>query len=182
MGKNTREKRSRRWAPILLAFGAVAAVLATCAMPTPYQPSLDGYGYSETKLQNNRYRVAFAGNSLTRRQTVEDYLLYRAAELTLTSGFQKFELETKDTEEKTWYRTSFNDFYGHGFYHHSFHHFHDPFYQPYRDYSVRPVRQYSAYADILMLSGKKSGSERAFDANEIVRNLGSKVVRPAPPA
>ncbi len=47
-------------------------------------------GYSEQQLEPNRWRVTFSGNSLTDRRTVENYLLYRSAELTLSQGFDWF--------------------------------------------------------------------------------------------
>lgn len=70
----------------------LALALAACASPTPYQPSWmgDGYGYSEQRIEDNRFRVAFQGSSATPRDTVENYLLYRAAELTLAQGGDYF--------------------------------------------------------------------------------------------
>jgi hypothetical protein len=68
-------------------------LLAACAgAPTPYQQARDGYGYSEQQIEENRYRVSFAGNSATSRQTVEDYLLYRGAELSVQTGHDWFEV------------------------------------------------------------------------------------------
>ena len=58
--------------------GAIAAlaVLGACATATPYQAALDGdRGYSEMKIEDNRFQVEFSGNSLTDRKTVETYLL-----------------------------------------------------------------------------------------------------------
>jgi hypothetical protein len=73
-------------------------LLAACAGgPTPYQQAHDGYGYSDQRIEENRYRVSFAGNSATTRQTVEDYLLYRAAELTVQTGHDWFEVVHRNT-------------------------------------------------------------------------------------
>ena len=73
-------------------------LLAACAgKPTPYQQAQGGYGYSEQRIEENRYRVSFAGNSATSRPTVEDYLLYRAAELTVQNGHDWFEVADRDT-------------------------------------------------------------------------------------
>jgi hypothetical protein len=73
-------------------------LLAGCAGgPTPYQQARDGYGYSEQRIEENRYRVSFAGNAATTRQTVEDYLLYRAAELTVQTGHDWFEVADRNT-------------------------------------------------------------------------------------
>ena len=83
--------RARRFTT-LLAAGAAAVMIAACATPTPYQPigargtGASG-GFSDVRLAENRYRVTFAGNSLTTRERVETYLLYRAAELTVQQGF-----------------------------------------------------------------------------------------------
>ena len=50
-------------------------LLAACETATPYQPlhadSKVSGGYSDTKIDTNRWRVMFSGNSLTSRQTVE---------------------------------------------------------------------------------------------------------------
>lgn len=76
----------------------LAATLAACATATPYQPMKDGVGYGEQKLEDNRYRVWFAGNSKTPREAVEDYVLYRAAELALENGYDYFVLSDRSTE------------------------------------------------------------------------------------
>src|ERR1700760_2290111 len=79
--------------------------LAACVSPTPYQPNVRGSatsgGYSETRLEPNRWRVNFAGNSMTSRETVEGYLLFRAAELTLQNGDDWFEIVDRNTDAKT---------------------------------------------------------------------------------
>jgi hypothetical protein len=76
-------------------------LLADCAgAPTPYQQARDGYGYSEQRIEENRYRVSFAGNSATTRQTTEDYLLYRAAELTVQTGHDWFEVVDRNTVQE----------------------------------------------------------------------------------
>lgn len=75
----------------------LAVALAACAGPAPYKPMEDGVGYGEQKLEANRYRVWFAGNSATPRETVEDYVLYRAAEVTLENGYDYFVLSDRST-------------------------------------------------------------------------------------
>ena len=64
--------------------------LIGCGEPTSYRPAADGYGYSEQQIETNRYRVTFAGNELTEPHTVQNYLLYRAAEITLDRGYDYF--------------------------------------------------------------------------------------------
>lgn len=88
----------------VLALSVSAAVLAACATATPYQPaSAPGAydGFSQTMIENDRARVAFGGNSLTDRDTVENYLLYRSAEIAVERGFEYFTLQQRDTEQKT---------------------------------------------------------------------------------
>lgn len=77
----------------------VAAALAACsATPTPYQAQGDDGGYTDQQLESDRYRVKFAGNTATPRETVEDYALFRAAELTLQSGNDYFKVVSKEVE------------------------------------------------------------------------------------
>ena len=83
----------------ILSVVVVATTLAACSIaPTPYQPEGDDGGYTDQRLESGRYRVKFAGNAQTPRETVEDFALYRAAELTLQTGNDYFEVVAKDVE------------------------------------------------------------------------------------
>jgi hypothetical protein len=68
-------------------------------MPTPYAPSQGGFGYSDARIEENRFRVVFRGNALTPRETVELYLLHRAAEVTLENGYDWFRIVRPVAEE-----------------------------------------------------------------------------------
>src|ERR1700689_3140092 len=83
----------------LTALGLLAGTLLGCMQPTPYQPRLEGQntGYTDRALTHNRYRVTFTGNTATKRDTVESYLLLRAAEVTRAAGFTSFMFDTRDT-------------------------------------------------------------------------------------
>jgi hypothetical protein len=83
-----------------LAVALVLLLAACAAAPTPYQAAQSGFGYSEQQIEENRYRVSFAGNSATSRQTVEDYLLYRAAELTVQTGHDWFEVVDRNVVQE----------------------------------------------------------------------------------
>lgn len=90
-----------------MMFVALLSVLmAACSSTTNYQPAekRGGYGYTETALGKERYRVTFTGNSVTDKETVNDYALLRAAELTLQEGYDWFQLVNRDNESKS--RTS----------------------------------------------------------------------------
>ncbi len=108
-----------------ISFITSIVILGACATATPYQEaSAPGKfdGFTQTVIENDRARVSFAGNSITDRDTVENYLLFRAAELTVERGFDYFTLQERDLEEKTRLRSTGSSFGG-GFY--------DPFF----DYS-----------------------------------------------
>ena len=100
-------KRPRIAALAAALIGSVA--LSGCMTATPYQPataSSSSDGYSDQQIEGDRFQVSFRGNSLTARETVERYLLFRAAELTVQRGFDHFILVSKDTEtQSTTYRS-----------------------------------------------------------------------------
>ena len=109
-----------------LLMAASAAILAACATSTPYQPASKpgGFdGFSQTMIENDRARVTFGGNSLTERETVENYLLYRSAEIAAERGFDHFVLAERDTEQKTRLQASpglssglYDPYFGYSFY------------------------------------------------------------------
>src|SRR3546814_2720956 len=85
-----RRRSSIRLAPL------AALMLFACATPTPYQPlGTRGTGasgcYASQQIEQNRFRVSFSGNQLTSRERVENYLLFRAAELTVQNGYRSEE-------------------------------------------------------------------------------------------
>lgn len=150
--------------------------LAACATATPYQPARDGLGYAEQKLESNRYKVTFSGNSKTAKQTVENYLLYRAAEVTLLNGYDYFVLAQQGTESETRYSQTFSGGFGGGFYS----------WYPRSAIGLGvgtsiPSTEYQAEANIVMFKGKKPADDvKAFAAREIKANLESLLVRPTP--
>ncbi len=81
------------------SIACLATALAACAAsPTPYQAVGDDGGYTDQQLESDRYRVKFEGNDATPRETVEDFALYRAAELTLQTGNDYFKVVSKEVE------------------------------------------------------------------------------------
>jgi hypothetical protein len=88
----------------LSALVLTGLIVSGCVTATPYQPLNPGQkamgGYVEQQLEANRYRLSFAGNSVTKRETVETYLLYRAAELTLAQGYESFSVVQRATDRK----------------------------------------------------------------------------------
>ena len=71
----------------LICLIALASVTACASTPTAYQPMAGGdRGYSEMRIEQDRYRIRFAAGSDASFQLAEDYALRRAAEITLRDG------------------------------------------------------------------------------------------------
>ncbi len=75
---------------VLLAL-LLATALAGC-QATQYQPAADSGGFVEVELIDDLWRVRFMGNAYTTRETAQTYWLYRAAELTISKGYDGFEV------------------------------------------------------------------------------------------
>ena len=79
----------------IIAAAALSLAAAACATaPTPYAPAggASSYGYSETRIEADRYSVRFDANSSTDNAVSRDYALLRAAELTLRDGYEWFQI------------------------------------------------------------------------------------------
>jgi hypothetical protein len=186
----------------LIAAAATAVLaLGACATATPYQPLTAGAassgGYSERPLEANRWQVSFSGNSLTDRRTVETYMLYRAAELTLAQGYDWFSVVDRHTDRDTRvysdpYFSSWGGYWG-------------PSWRLYggrfggwsrwgywggwgpgygagwgmNSLDYREVTRFEASSEIFMGRGPKPADDRrAFDARAVMERLGPTIVRP----
>ncbi len=162
--------------------------LAGCTTATPYQPANGGYGFSDRQLENNRFLVEFDGNSLTAKEDVELYLLYRSAQITLDTGNDFFVLVQRDTQADTTYvqnTTAYGPPWGQcwggwgwgprwGW---------GPAWRPgwggwgcggpvFATSTASPVTRFSAQAEILVFRGRTpTGDPKAYDAREIVANV-----------
>ena len=184
---------------LLAGLGLAATLaLAACATPTPYQPisaaSRTQGGYYEERLAADRWRVSFAGNTLTSRETVEGYLLYRAAELTLEQRRDWFEIVDREVEHEVRRDVSRDPYYDPWWgypgwrpywryyeprlgWRYWYPWYGDPFWG--RRVDVRTVDRYEAHADIVMHSGRKpAGNGRTFDARDVIERLGPTIRRP----
>jgi hypothetical protein len=171
----------RNTATLILA----SVLLAACATPTPYQQAGQAggsvYGYSEQAIERDRYRITFSGNSITDRETVETYLLYRAAELTRERGYEHFTVVRRATDEET-RRYDTDPFYSrfyvdYRYFHprHGWYGWHDPFWN---DRHYRESTRYEAVAEIVMGRSPSGNEANDFNASEVLRNLGPNIVRP----
>lgn len=162
---------------VRLAGVAVLALLlvAGCAArPTPYQPATNGYGFSDQQIESNRFRVTFAGNSDTSLDTVRNYMLYRAAEVTVESGHDYFVVVDQNTQSSTTYRgtgsvpfgfgTGFRNSAGFGV--------------GFSSFSAFPDDSFTSWADIVVGNGPKpAGDMNAYDAHDVLSRLDPVVMR-----
>jgi hypothetical protein len=180
---------------LIAALGAGSLGLAACETATPYQPLASGNavsgGFTDQKLDADHFKVTFSGNSLTARQTVETYLLYRAAELTTQQGADWFEMVDRhtDRDRRTYvdpdpfygpgyrwgYWRPYWRYYGHGYGWRTW----DPFWgDPFWGDTVQTVERFQAEAEIVMHHGPKPEGSHGFDAHQVMDNLGPKILRP----
>lgn len=185
----------------MMSAGLLVAGCTT--MPaTPYQPyrahSAGGIhgGYSEQQLAPDRYLVRFHGNSLTPRDRVEGYMLYRAADLTVQKGFDWFMVLDRGTEHNV--RTTvrpdplYRPFYGPGY----------PAWRPNwdvyvpghgwnsmyggdlstnREFDVRRIEAFEATAEIEMHRAPMPANDpRSIDARKVLTDLRPAIERPKP--
>ena len=75
----------------LIFFLCVLGLLQACSATT-YQRSIEvgDNGYSDTQLAKNMFKVYFAGNFVTDKEQVIDYVLLRSADLATKHGFKYF--------------------------------------------------------------------------------------------
>ncbi|MFC7377594.1 hypothetical protein [Brevundimonas sp. GCM10030266] len=175
--------------PVLLVTAAALA-LSACATATPYAPAGPDsrYGYSEQRVDSDRFRVSFAGNSVTSREQVEMSLLLRAAELTLENGHDWFATVNRATDRDVrlqavpdpFYYDRYSPYWGP-----SWRYYRRGYWSPWgyrdpfgRDFDVREIDRFEATAEVVLGRGSKPTNDpNAFDAREVVNNLGSRVPR-----
>lgn len=166
----------------LVALAAVA-VLSACVTSTPYQAANKrGEGYADQKLEAGKFRVVFEGNSYTDRAIAENYVLFRAAELTLLSGGDYFVLVDSNADTRSVFNTTgFNGggvglgngfFYGGGF--GGFGGFGGGLVST----TTRERLSYTVGAVITTGRGPKPDNPMAFDARSVIESIGPSLQRP----
>lgn len=175
----------------VIALGGGAGAAATL-----YQSKAAGagVGYAQQQLDDARWLVKFVGDGEASRDTVETYLMYRAAELTLKKGGDWFEASDavsalkqagpargrpENGQGKLDYRWGWRP------------HWH--FFQPGEIKSKNgpsedgPIRgrfselnrRYVASTEINIGKGPQPEGRRVFDARQLIAELNPKIVRPA---
>ncbi|HVT35984.1 MAG TPA: hypothetical protein VHE37_10380, partial [Nevskiaceae bacterium] len=82
----------RAW--LLLSGCAVLLIAASCA--TPYKSYGLAGGYSDRRINDSAYFVAFSGNGYASKEHVWNMWMYRCAELTLEKGYAYFFIKPGD--------------------------------------------------------------------------------------
>ncbi len=77
-----------------LVLSALLLGLAACTTPTVYAPMAKPgtSGYSESRIQSDRWRITFRGGSDAGRNRVSDLALLRAAQIAVEQGYDWFKL------------------------------------------------------------------------------------------
>ena len=156
-------------------FALMVALLlvAACATSALYQPASSprGTGYSEQRLETNRWRVSFTGGPSTPAGVVQDYALLRAADLTLSMGYEWFIVAGRQTaSQDSGYGPRFAGMWGPpcgrfgcrsaiygGFW--------------YDDYDEQRL---SASLDIVMGKGPRPPDANAYDARDVANTIRSR--------
>lgn len=163
------------WVRLVVA-GLVAGIAGCTTAPTPFKAADGGFGYSSQQIEDDRYRVSFAGNAATPRETVENYLLFRAAEITLDAGHDWFTVVNKDVEAHGAAAVSprvgvgvgsgVSSNVGVGINLSTF-------------LDGGPSPRYTAYADILVKDGEEPAEDpSAYDARDLIKRLRPSLVLP----
>lgn len=155
-----------------ICLAALLALLAGCASGPAYRPAArpGDYGYRDTMLTTEHYRVSFTGDDGTARETVENFALFRAADLALSHGYDRFRVVSRDTSpitENTDAGPSATVGYGWGY----------PFWGTGIGYSTGGVSR-TRYETVLQLQigpdVPKDGPD-VYNANQVKQNLSAAV-------
>lgn len=176
----SRHNGLRRFATAALVASG-AAFLAACTTTTPYQPSLKNRpGFTDQRLENTKFRITFEGNSSTNLAVIENYVLYRAAEVTLANGHDYFAIVDQSRESESRFNTTGTTFGGAGFGRSGFFYgggFGGGFGTT--QSTTRERRAYTVGVVIEVFKGDKpSGNASAYDARQVIDNLRPTLVLP----
>jgi hypothetical protein len=190
--------RFPRWPHYLAAAWLLLATTA-CSLSTPFQPlstrSPVTGGYTDQRLGPDKHRVDFFGNTLTSRERVETYLLFRAAQLTVEQNGDWFVVVDHEMDHKIEiivrpdpsYRPAFSAVYGEWrpywrYEGSSGWQDWDPYHgEPFWADRIAPrlIESFHATAEIRIGRGPvPTGEDKAMIAREVIARLGSDVRYP----
>jgi hypothetical protein len=163
--------------------------LAACATPASYMAATrDGaMGYSEERIETDRWRVTYQGNAVTDVRVVEDYVLYRAAELATSQGFDYFIVASRTTTSEDSVQrygpARSSSFLAQSYYYPRYGWvgyvpaIRDPYFDDFSSY--REVSRYKASAEVSLFRGSKpTENAMAYNARDVLATVGPRVTRP----
>jgi hypothetical protein len=149
---------------------AALVLLAACAADeTDFKPQIAGaqIGYTDRALAFDRHLISFSGSGATTQSEVENYLMRRAAEVTLQRGYTHFIVDTQETESNT-YRVM--GFIPSAYLHGPMYAYRVRYWSDYPELWEGKETRYSAEAEITMrLSNDVAGNPRAVEAASVFR-------------
>jgi hypothetical protein len=100
MAELTRWSRAKSGGAVMLAL-----LLAGCLAPTPFKPAETraSDGYTVERLEQDRFRIGFAGNEATSPNQVADSLAYLASQVTLRNDADYFVVAANKMDQATIY-------------------------------------------------------------------------------
>ncbi|MGB0506149.1 MAG: CC0125/CC1285 family lipoprotein [Pikeienuella sp.] len=160
-------------------FSMLFVTLVACVGPTNYAPSTGGDGYLVQKLETNKYLVTFKGNSSTKREVVETYFLYRAAETTIEAGHEYFRVVDKNADKETRYQNvSPRVGYGLGIGIGGRTRLGGSVFVNFPVSDLAPISRHEASATIVTFSGERPDDDYVFSAPEVISSLDQTIRRP----
>ncbi len=157
----------------LASAGVVASSAIACATTAPYSPAVapGKVGYFEQQIEPERYRISYRGPSGMGPNETEDLVMLRAADLTLSHGYDWFRIVERYGEAAAPTRPRFSFGVGGGSYG--------------RGGGVGVgtstgfggEQSYVSNLEILIGRGAKPTTPDAYDARQV-----SQVIRPRAPA
>ena len=170
------------------SFLMLSGCTTTTATVPAYRPQASdkGAGYADEQIDATRYRVSFSGDTETTRAQVEDYLLRRAAEITVRAGYNYFVFDNRTIETDTnLYRTTDNwdpttglaFGLGRRYPGRSEHFAKGSIPAFWSEKEAVPITHYTARSEIVMLPPDQVGTHLgALAAREILKNLAPEVL------
>lgn len=106
MSKDPKSPNLRPPSAAVLGAALALGACSTTALQSAYKERdrAEESGYTDIKLSANRYRVTFTGDGKTTEPEIKDYLLRRAAEVTLAAGYTHFVFDDRGKEPTTYSR------------------------------------------------------------------------------
>ncbi len=147
-------RSARRLAPA----AGLCALLSLGACATPYQPMGLSGGVKATEITSNIAQVAARGSFLTDPDKVEQYVLRKAAEITVANGYDRFEvLSSTDRSRSLQAVAGYAGFAGGGY--------------PTGGLSLPFVRPGESVLIRMSRNGEAVGGATQFDARDVLAHL-----------